>query len=92
MATIAFVREVTAASTARGSMFAVRGSTSTKTGVPPAYSTALDEERKVRGVVMTSSPGPMPAASIARCNEAVQWTVATTAGTPRYSSNFFSKS
>jgi hypothetical protein len=33
---IALVRGVIAAATAAGSMFAVAGSTSTKTGVPPA--------------------------------------------------------
>ena len=42
------------------------------------------------GVVTTSSPGPMPAASIAMWSEAVACAVQTTAGTPRYSSNAFS--
>src|ERR1700759_2338183 len=35
--TIAFVRSVTAASTAAESRFSVRGSTSAKTGTPPSY-------------------------------------------------------
>ena len=87
---MAFVRGVIAASTASGSMFAVAGSTSAKTGVPPAYSTAFADERNVIGVVTTSSPGPIPAASIAMWREAVAWAVQTTAGTPRYSSNAFS--
>ena len=64
-------------------MFAVAESTSTKTGVPPAYTMAFDEERNVIGVVTTSSPGPMPAASMARCREAVACAVQTTAATPR---------
>ena len=42
-ARIAFVRSVTAASTAAGSMFSVRGSMSAKTGVAPSYMAQLAE-------------------------------------------------
>ncbi len=88
---MAFVRGVIAAAAASTSMFAVAGSTSTKTGVPPAYKIAFAEDRNVIGVVMTSSRGPTPAASMERCREAVACAVHTTAGTPRYSSKAFSK-
>ena len=56
-ATMARVRGVTAASTAAGSMLNVAGSMSTNTGVPPALWMAPAVAKKVKGVVITSSPG-----------------------------------
>ena len=41
-------------------------STSANTGVPPQYNTQFALAAKVSGVVMTSSPGPMPAAKHAQ--------------------------
>src|SRR6184192_1270956 len=55
--TIARVRGVSAAATAAGSMLKVSGSTSTKTGVPPALWIAPAVAKNVNGVVITSSPG-----------------------------------
>jgi hypothetical protein len=52
---------------------------------------AFAEERNVIGVVTTSSPGPSPVASMEMWRAAVAWAVHTTAGTPRKSSNAFSK-
>src|SRR5208283_945865 len=60
---IARVRGVIAASILAGSRLPVSGSTSTKTGVAPACRMAVAVAIKVIGVVMTSSPGPMPSAS-----------------------------
>ena len=48
-----------------GSRFSVPGSTSTKTGVAPARTIALAEAKKLNAVVMTESPGFMPAATSA---------------------------
>jgi hypothetical protein len=68
---IAFVRGVIAASIAPTSMVKVFGSMSTSTGVAPAYWIAATVATKVKGTVMTSSPGPMPAASNAMCSALV---------------------
>jgi len=70
-ATIALVRGVIAASTLSTSMFRFCGSISTSTGLAPTYSTQLVEATKLNGVVITSSPGPTPAASMAQCNPPV---------------------
>ena len=74
---IALVREVIFSSILAGSMFMVCGSTSTSTGVAPAWMMALTVAQKVKGVVITSSPGCNPAASMARCRAAVQELTAT---------------
>ena len=50
------VRGVIAASIAAGAMLNVAGSMSTNTGVPPALWMAPAVAKKVKGVVMTSSP------------------------------------
>ena len=50
---------------------------SAKTGMPPRYSTALAEAAKVSGEVMTSSPGPIPAAKTAAWSAAVPEFTAT---------------
>ena len=70
-ATTAFVRSVIAASSAAGSMFSVRGSTSAKTGVAPSKMKQFAEETNESGEVITSSPGPSPAMCASRCRPAV---------------------
>ena len=68
----------------RGSRW--NGSTSANTGVAPQYEMAHDVEMNVWGVVITSSPGPTPAASSARCSAEVpeftpmQWRRPTVVG------------
>ena len=74
---IAFVRGVTWRAISSGSMFAVRGSMSAKTGRAPVKATQLADDRKVIGVVIASSPGPRPAASAAMCRAAVPFATAT---------------
>ena len=44
---------------------------STNTGLAPTYRMQLAEATKEKGVVMTSCPGPTPAAIIAQCSPAV---------------------
>ena len=68
---MALVRGVIAASMRFASISAVSGSISTNTGFAPTRSIAIAVAMKVIGVVMTSSPWPMPAASSARCSAAV---------------------
>ena len=70
-ATTAFVRSVIAASTAAGSRFSVRGSTSAKTGVAPSKMKQLAEATNETGEVIASSPGPRPAMWQSRCSPAV---------------------
>ena len=57
---MAAVRDVTAASTAAGSIVPLSSSTSANTGVAPAIRMASPENAADTGEVMTSSPGPMP--------------------------------
>ena len=64
---IALVRGVIAASMRLGSMLNVPGSMSMKTGVAPTSSMTSPTEMKLLGTVITSSPGPMPAARNATC-------------------------
>ena len=73
----AAVRGVIAASTASGSKLPVWGSTSAKTGRAPACTIALAVAQNVIGVVTTSSPAPIPAASSDRCRAAVHELSAT---------------
>ncbi len=68
---IAFVRSVTASATAAGSMFRSPSRTSTKTGVAPVWTITFAVAGQVIGVVITSSPGPIPSATSARCSAAV---------------------
>ena len=63
---MALVRGVIDASTQLGSMLKVSSWISAKTGVAPVKRMVLTEAMKVKGEVMTSSPGPMPCASSAR--------------------------
>ena len=81
------VRGVMAARTAFGSMSPVFGSTSAKTGVAPWKSAAFGVEMNVIGVVMTSSPGPMPSASSASTRPIVQLDTPTTFFWPMKSPN-----
>ena len=48
------------------------GPTSANTGVAPACSMVFTVAQKVSGVVITSSPGPIPSATNERCRAAVQ--------------------
>ena len=77
-ATSAFVRGVIAASTAAGSRFSVRGSTSAKTGVAPSKMKQFALEAKEIGEVIASSPGPSPAIRQSRCRPAVPLETAAT--------------
>jgi hypothetical protein len=79
---IAFVRSVMLALTWPASMFIVTGSTSTSTGVAPAWMIAFTVAQKVSAVVMTSSPGLSPAATMLRCSAAVQELTATACADP----------
>src|SRR5689334_61488 len=82
---IAFVRGVIAASTCAGSMLSVSGSMSTKTGVAPTSRMVLPVAAKLNGVVITSSPAPMPCANSATCSAAVPDETATASDTPHSS-------
>ena len=73
---------VSAASMHSGLMLPVCRSTSAKTGVAPAWMIVFAVAQKVSGVVMTSSPGPTPAASSDRCRAAVHEFTATAYGAP----------
>src|SRR6266508_7031924 len=75
---------VIARRTASGFIQSVSVSTSTRTGVAPEYATALAVATKVRSGTMTSCPGPMLSASIAKCNAVVPLLVATANSTPQY--------
>ena len=54
---MARVRSVMAASISRASILQLSGSMSTKTGLPPSSTIISAVAAKVKGVVMTSSPG-----------------------------------
>ena len=86
-ATIAFVRGVTAASTAAGSRLYVRGSMSAKTGVAPSYIAQFAEATNEYGDVITSSPGPTPARCMQRCSPAVPDETAAQYGAPTASAS-----
>ena len=55
---------------------------SANTGVPPAWMIALTVAQNVSGVVMTSRPASMPAASSERCRAAVPELTATAWAAP----------
>src|SRR5579862_1434706 len=90
-ATIAFVRGVTAASTAAGSMLSVRGSMSANTGTAPSYTKQFADAANEYGDVITSSPGPMPAEMQSRWSPAVPDDTAAAYGAPTFSANSCSK-
>src|SRR5262245_57668718 len=81
---MAFVRGVIRASTWAGSIVYVTGSTSTYTGTAPQYVMAHDVAMNVMGTVITSSPGPTPAAKSARCRADVPELTATQCLAPTY--------
>ena len=83
---MAFVRGVISALDSAGSILQV-GPMSAKTGVAPRCMITLAVAEKVSGVVMTSSPGPMPSAARARCSPAVAELTATVCCAPMYSAN-----
>src|SRR3954470_12286764 len=90
-ATTAFVRGVIAASTAAGSRFNVRGSTSAKTGAAPSKMKQFALEANEIGEVIASSPGPSPAIRASRCSPAVPLETAATYGAPIRSASSSSK-
>ena len=79
---MAFVRFVTAFSMSAGSMLKVFGSTSTKTGTAPSSPATSAVAMKVKGVVMTSSPAPIPRARSARSSASVPLATPMACGTP----------
>ncbi len=68
---MAFVRGVMRSAILAGSMLYVFGSMSTKTGTALFWSTARAVARKVKAVVITWSPVPIPPAATAVCSAAV---------------------
>ena len=68
---IAFVWGVIASSIRCVSMSWVSRSMSTSTGLAPAWMMVFTVAQKVIGVVITSSPFPIPAAKRERCSPAV---------------------
>src|SRR5436190_447164 len=90
-ATTAFVRSVIAASTAAGSRFSVRGSTSAKTGEAPSKMKQFADATNETGDVIASSPGPSPAMWQSRCRPAVPLESAAAYGAPTRSATRSSK-
>ena len=82
------VRGVTRRSISSGSMLSVSGWTSARTGRAPTCSITFTEAAKVMGVVMTSSPGPIPSVTSAVWRPAVQELSASAPGAPRYAANW----
>jgi hypothetical protein len=65
------VRGVMRAATLAGSRLKLSGSMSANTGVAPTMEIASAEAKKVNGVVITSSPGPMSSARNASTSASV---------------------
>ena len=86
----ALVRSVITARMVSAVMFWLSGSTSANTGTAPAVTIEDAEARKVRGVVMTSSPGPMPSAFSATSRATVPLASATAWVVPAHSAKRFS--
>ena len=68
---MALVRALTAEETEAGESVKVSGSMSANTGVAPVMATALAVAANVKEGTITSSPGPIPAASSPRCRAEV---------------------
>ena len=66
-------------------MFRSPSRTSTKTGVAPVWTITFAVAGQVIGVVITSSPSPIPSATSARCSAAVPEATARTYFASRYS-------
>src|SRR5439155_19422062 len=86
-ATTAFVRSVTAVSTASGVRLYVCGSMSANTGVAPSYMAQFADATNEYGDVITSSPGSTPASRMQRCSPAVPDETAAQHGAPTASAN-----
>ena len=78
---IARVRGVIRAATSSGSRLSVSGSISAKTGVAPRRATASAVAKKVNAGQMTSSPAPMPIASITSTSASVPLATPIVSGT-----------
>ena len=74
---------VTAAAASSGSMLRSPSRTSTNTGVAPVWTITFAVAGQVIGVVITSSPGPMPSATRLRCMAAVPDATASTCSASR---------
>ena len=89
---MATVRGVTASPMRDGSMLAVSGRQSTKTGVAPQWLTASAVAMKVLTGTMTSSPGPTPAACSARRTASVPVLTPAQCSAPQNAANAASNS
>ncbi len=85
------VRDVSIGSTVSGVRFPVSTSTSANTGAAPTYRTAFAVAMNENDGTMTSSPGPIPHATNARCSAVVQELTATPSRAPTRAANFSSK-
>src|SRR4051794_37019120 len=81
---IAFVRDPTSSATRSGSMFRSESRMSAKTGVAPVWTITFAVAGQVSGVVITSSPGPIPSPTSARCIAAVPDETASACFAPTY--------
>src|SRR5918999_2683184 len=90
--TIAFVLRVTSAATCSGSMFRSESRTSAKTGFAPVWTITFAVAGHVIGVVITSSPGPVPRATSERWSAAVPDATASTCSACRYAAMRSSRS
>ena len=88
---MAFVLLVIANAILVGSTLQVLGSTSTKIGLAPTWQIASTVAAKVRGVVMTSSPGPMSQAFRAKHRASVPEDTPTASFVWQNSANSLSK-
>ena len=88
---MARVRGVTRVATLAGSRLKVAASISANTGVAPTSDTASAVAKKVNGLVITSSPGPMPKARSASTRASVPLATATAWRTPTQSAASASK-
>ena len=80
---IARVRGVIRAATSSGSRLSVSGSISAKTGVAPRRAIASAVAKNVNAGQMTSSPAPMPIASITSTSASVPLATPIVSGTFR---------
>ena len=76
------VRPVIRRSVSAGSSTIVNGSTSAKTGVPPAFATELATGWQQKAGTMTSSPGPISNAATDRLSPPVPLEQAMTSPAP----------
>src|SRR3954454_16109067 len=81
---IAFVRDPASSATRSGSMFRSESRMSANTGVAPVWTITFAVAGQVSGVVITSSPGPIPSATSARCIAAVPDETASACFAPTY--------